>query len=200
MFTSNNQRNIIIILSVCVVALVLVLVYQTGYTRGLSSDSKRNNNTFDVSGTEPIVSQKQDGIQQEGTHMILGVVEVISGKEITLKDIQKLPILLTDDGVVDDSIRMVVAVTNETVIERIIPKSRAAIENDKRIFDEEKQKQKEQNITTPLVPPQSFTVEKITMQDIKIGDKLSVFTEDDVAKKTSFVANRVSLKIDPPAI
>lgn len=91
-----------------------------------------------------------------------------------------------------------VAIDQATIIERLIQKDSATIQKEQSAFME--QIQKIQNAETsdttsaPIVPPEPFKREKISLKDLKAGDMVSVTANEDISKAKKFVAVRVSLQ------
>lgn len=128
------------------------------------------------------------------TRLVFGTVEGVSSQEITLNNIQRVP----SGSPVDKSARMVVIVTEATIIERSVKKDAVTIKKEQVAYDSEVQKQKEQGTTTQPMPVQLSKNERITTQDIKIGDAVSVLATGDVAGGSTITAERIAIQDGPP--
>lgn len=99
-----------------------------------------------------------------------------------------------------------VIVDNDTVIESMVQKDSATLQREQAAFME---KIKDvQNVNTaspdagaPIVPPEPFIREKMTLKDIKEGDLVTVTSNEDVSKAKKFTAVRISVqpRMAPPA-
>ena len=135
-------------------------------------------------------SQTQNlGLEQLEQHMAVGVVEKISGQEITLNNAKKIP-ENTTSGVKSES--LVVIVDQATTIERFVGKDTLVFQ--KELEDFAKKQKESQNTNTPVMPPEPFTRVKIGINDIKAGDTIVVFSTINIKKLTSFTAKEINVQ------
>ena len=99
-----------------------------------------------------------------------------------------------------------VTVQAETVLERLIQKDPATIQKEQTAFMEKISAKGGpasggQNPSAPIVPPEPFIREKISLTDLQAGDLVLVSANKDISTAKEFVAVRVSLqpRIDVPA-
>jgi len=177
-----NKRTVIV--AVLVLIVVAFAAYQIGYGNG--------------AGTKT-ASQTQSTTPVMESHLVLGTVEKISGQEITLKNFQKIPnIAASSTG---QAAPMVVVVDQSTIIERLVQKDIATINREKAAFLDEMTKLQAQGAlssATPIAPPESFTREKLTLNDIKAGDTITAFADGDISKVTTFTAAKIDVQDAPP--
>jgi hypothetical protein len=122
-------------------------------------------------------------------HMAVGVVEKISGQEITLKNVKKMPGNSVSSGKPES---VVITVNQTTVIDRLIKKDIAVIKNELANFT--KIQEEAFGVPVSVLPPEPFTRIKSTISNIKIGDTLVVFSGLDIAKQTAFVVTEINIQ------
>lgn len=138
-------------------------------------------------------SQTQNlGVEQLEQHTAVGVVEKISGNEIFLKDVKKMP---DNNNSANQTESIVVLVGEKTVIERFVQKDLASMKNELDSFIEKQKKL--QGTATSTIPPEPFTRTKIALEDIKAGETIVVFSSADISKLTSFMA--IGINVQPVA-
>lgn len=176
--STSNQGTLIIkiVVAIGVVAGISFVAYQIGYGNGVG--------TKDVSQTEstlPIESR-----------LVIGTVEKISSQKITIKDFRKIPIVASST---DQSARMTVVANVTTIIERLIQKDIAVINKERDAFLKEIEAQGAYSSTTAMIqPPTPYTLTKITLSDIKVGDTVSAFAAEDISKLTTFTATKIDIQ------
>jgi hypothetical protein len=190
MFTSLNK--IVLVVVACSLIAVAFFSYQVGY--------------FNGSGTVATTVQKQDaapalpvGSPVLESRMVMGVVDGISDQKITLKNFQKLPPVGVPKSSDEDK-RMTAIVIDTTVIEKIGQKDIKVIQEEQAAFTKKMQEQAgkaPEAGVLPIVPPEPFTREKITLQDIKSGDSITVFAGEDISKLDEFTASRIEIRTLP---
>jgi hypothetical protein len=119
--------------------------------------------------------------------MVLGTVDSISGKEITLKEVKRIPD--TASGAVSQSVT--VTVESSTVIERLVAKDPAVLQKEQDAF---MKKVQAQGPGDSIVPPEPFTRTKITLDAIKAGDVVVASSNQDISKLTAFTATRIDVQ------
>ena len=94
-----------------------------------------------------------------------------------------------------------VTVNAETAVERLIQKDSATIQKEQTAFMDKISASGGQNPSAPIVPPEPFIREKISLTDLQAGDLVLVSANKDISTAKEFVAVRVSLqpRIDVPA-
>ena len=136
------------------------------------------------------------------TQQVLGIVEKISGQEITLKDVKKSTNTEnTNLSAVNQELQAVVIVNQSTIIEILSYKDGATITRESDADHESAQKIQAQNSSlTPPVPPNPFTREKITLSDVRSGDVVSVTAVEDLLIANQFTATKIVVMIMPDSI
>jgi hypothetical protein len=168
----NKTKDVLIgVMTVAMIGIIAFAVSQISYKTGT-------------------VSQTQTA-QLAQSHAVLGTVEQISGQEITLKDFRKIS--NTGASSVDQLERIVVTVNQTTIIERVTRKDRIVFSKELDAFGE-KQAQGAQSTSTPLTPPEPFTLEKITLSDIKVGDSIVASSAEDISKLSTFTATTIAIQ------
>lgn len=123
---------------------------------------------------------------------VLGTVEKISGQEITLKDFRKS--MTATSSPVSQSARMTVLVDQSTVIQRLVYKDATTIAKESADFYKNIQKIQTQNSPTPPRPPEPFSLEKIVLGDIHIGDVLTAYSGEDISELMTFTATKIEVR------
>lgn len=132
-------------------------------------------------------------------HHVLGVVEKVSGDEVTVKDVRK--ILDTAASTEPQEAHMVVSIDGLTLIERLIYKDGATIMKEAEVIYESAQEIQTQNQSvTPPATPDPFTREKITVSDITLGDAISVTATEDIQTPNWFIATEIVVTVMPNPI
>jgi hypothetical protein len=144
-----------------------------------------------VSGT---VSQTQNipPVPPTEVRRVFGTVEKVSDREITLKDFRKISSVVT--AVSDKSARMVIGVDQSTLIERLTHKDAAVFSAELDAFYKNIQKIQAQNLSTPPIPPVSFTLEKVALGDIKVGDRVTASFAEDIANLSTPTATKIEIQ------
>lgn len=162
------------------VALVLLLAvfvaYQVGYWNGTGIDG---------------IAKMQDG-QSVATEsrMLFGTIDEVDGKELTLKDVKRIP-----GSASDATDTVTVTVDSATVIERLVPKDSATLEKEQAAFL--KSVETQQGSTESIVPPEPFTRTKVAFSSLKAGDFVVVSSNQDLSKLSVFTATRIDVQDTP---
>ena len=166
--------------------LTLVLVgasyaaYQFGYQRGLGMSS---------------LSQARDGQPASTeTRMLFGTVGSISGNEIALKDVKRIPGVASGQNV--QSASVVVTIGQTTVVERLIQKSAALISAELSAYSRSLKKELSTS-TASAVPPEPFTRQAISLSNVKVGDYVVVISDQDISTLNAFTATRIEVQDKP---
>ncbi|HQT83075.1 MAG TPA: hypothetical protein PLW99_02925 [Candidatus Paceibacterota bacterium] len=140
------------------------------------------------------VSQTQNipPVPPTEVHRVLGIVEKVSGREVTLKDFRKISSVVSAES--DQSARMIVLVNQSTVIERFTYKDAAVLNAELDAFYKNIQEAQAQSPSVPPMPPEPFTLENITVSDIKIGDRVIASFAEDVAHLTTGTATKIEIQ------
>lgn len=136
--------------------------------------------------TSTLEQRQLSSIEQ---YMAVGIVEKISGQEIVLKDAKKIPENTTS---VTKPKSLIVIVDQSTVLERFVEKDALVLKNEMENFTK---KQKEsQNTNIPVMPPEPFNRIRISLNDIKTGDTIVVFSAVNIRKLSSFTAKEINVQ------
>lgn len=109
---------------------------------------------------------------------VFGTVEKISGQEITLSHFMRVPSFAASTS---PSATMTITVDQATVLERVTLKDLSAV--------------KAQGATP--APTEPYTIEKITLDDIKVGGVITAFASGDISNVTAFTATKIDLQSPP---
>jgi hypothetical protein len=90
---------------------------------------------------------------------------------------------------------MVVVVGPGTIVERIVQKDAATIRKEREAYLKQTQSPEAKSSGILPIPPESFTREKITLADIKVGDTISAFAGSDITALTTFTALEIHVQI-----
>lgn len=116
--------------------------------------------------------------QAPAVRTVVGTVESIADGRIVLKNFQKIPSAVSALNQTD---RLTISVGPATVIERLTPRAATA-----------------ERTATSTNP---YTVEKIALADVKAGDLIAAFADEDIANLTAFTATKIDLQHLPtPAV
>lgn len=172
-----------------VLAVVVLLVvsnyisWNVGKSGGLSGLGGQGGATVTLPAPGPIPG----GVRNLG-----GIVESVSDSGFTLKLSAADPFASKGPSVRN------VSVDERTVIERLLQKDNATIQKEQTAFMEKLKKAQEGGSASadsaPLTPPEPFTREKISLSDIKAGDMVLVFADEDISIVKQFIAAKVSLQ------
>ncbi len=121
-----------------------------------------------------------------------GVVESVADASLTVRVSSSVPLASQGPAV------RVVAVGGDTVIERLVQKDNATIQKEQAAFMKEIKKIQDAEAgsaagTLPM-PPEPFTRERISLKEIKAGDMVLVYADEDVTTAKQFTATRISLQ------
>lgn len=162
------------------VALVLLLAmfvaYQVGYWNGAGIDGIAK-----MQGGQPSATESR---------MLFGTIDKVDGKDLTLKDVQRIP--SSASGAADT---VTVTIDSVTVIERLVSKDSATLEKEQAAFM--KKVETQQGSTESIVPPEPFTRVKIALSDLKAGDFVVVSSNQDLSKLSAFTATRIDVQDAP---
>src|SRR3989338_3389700 len=178
-----ENRNALKILAVVVLLVVSNYIsWSVGKSGGLEMSGSAGNVGLPAPGPIP------GGVRGFG-----GTVENVSDSGFTLRLSAYDP--FASQG---PSLRNV-TLNEETVLERLIQKDNATIQKEQTAFMEKisagggsppgGEKKKD-----TLTPPEPFTRERISLNDIKAGDMVLVSAGEDIATAKQFIATRVSLQ------
>ena len=171
--TSTSNQVIRAGIAVCVLAGASFAAYQVGYEKGAGIQGG-----FQTRNGQPAAT---------GIHMVFGMVDSVSGKEITLKDVKRIPD--TASGTISQPV--VVTVDFSTIIERLVAKDSAVLQKEQDVF---MKKVQAQGPGDSLVPPEPFVRTKITLDAIKAGDFIVASSNQDISKLTAFTATRIDVQ------
>jgi len=158
--------------------------YQAGFDRGAGGDG---------------LFQAQGGETAPATaNIALGTVEKISGQDITLKDVKRIP--ETPASTANQSSTVVVTVGQATVIERLVQKSVTVLNKEMAAYSETSEKLQAQGAVDIPAPPEPFTREKIALKDIQTGDTLVAFSAGDISTLSAFTTTRIEVQFIPQPV
>ena len=178
-----ENRNALKILAVVVLLVVSNYIsWNVGKSGGLEMSGSAGNVGLPAPGPIP------GGVRGFG-----GTVENVSDSGFTLRLFAYDP--FASQG---PSLRNV-TVNKETILERLIQKDNATIQKEQTAFMEKisaggGSATGGENQSAPLTPPEPFTRERISLNDIKAGDMVLVSAGEDIATAKQFIATRVSLQ------
>jgi len=159
--------------------LAVFVAYQVGYWNGAGVDGIAK-----MQGGQPAVMESR---------MLFGTIDKVDGKELTLKDVQRIP-----GSASDATDTVTVTVDSATVIERLVPKDSATLKKEQADFS--KKAETQQDSIESLVPPEPFTRVKITLSDLKVGDFVVASSNQDLSKLSAFTATRIDVQDTPPSL
>ena len=107
--------------------------------------------------------------------MITGNVEKISGQSITVKNLKKIS--ANTVTTVSQTERLTVTADNSTIIEQLTPKEPTTTDNNR--------------------TEETFGRIKITLDDIRPGDSITVFATMNISKVSAFTAEKIEIKTAP---
>ena len=139
-------------------------------------------------GNAPRAETLSPGTIPGGLRGFGGTIESVSDSGFTLR-----PSTYDQVASKGPSIRNV-SVNKDTVIERLIQKDSATIAKEQSAFAEKIAAKDGSNSSSAIVPPEPFTRERISLQDIKEGDMVLVYADEDITNAKQFTAARVSLQ------
>lgn len=145
---------------------------------------------------------KTGGPQPPSTaqNMLVGTVEKISGQEITLNNVKKLPEIIPATAAQSENV--IVSVDQATRIERFVTKDGAVLTREQTAYSAAAanlQAQGAESTTTPLRPPEPFTRVGIALTDVRVGDVIVASSNDDISKASAFTATMIEVQIAPLA-
>ncbi|MEK7662150.1 MAG: hypothetical protein AAB355_01440 [Patescibacteria group bacterium] len=173
---NNKPQFLTLILSVIAAA---VLAGGVGYVAGLNS----SRGPLGAGGAPGAMTPPPGGV-----HDIAGMVESVSGTEITMKSNQ-LPFAPKAPS------QRTVVVDKDTVIERLTQKSADVMKKEMNEFLEKSKKGSSGATTTPIMPPIPFDKKTVELKDIKTGDLLMVSAKEDITSASKFTATRILIQI-----
>ncbi|MDO8565578.1 MAG: hypothetical protein Q7S04_00115 [Candidatus Moranbacteria bacterium] len=186
----QSSRPLKVALSVlCVVMLAVLVLVILGENGVLGKKTVITQPAVTTSQSQP---QTVQPVPPTEVRRVLGTVEKVSGQEIMLKDFRKISSIVT--AVSDQSERMFVTVDQSTIIERFTYKDATTIAKEQDAFVKNIQEIQRQNPSVPPTPPEPFTFEKITLSDIKIGDKVMASFGEDISNLATFTATKIEVR------
>lgn len=189
MFEQFSQPLKVALSVLCVVLFAVLTLVILGENGLLSKKASAPEPSAITSQSQP---QTAPSVPPTEVRRVLGTVEQISGQEITLKDFRKISsIVSTTSGQSD---RIVVGVDQSTLIERLTHKDAAVFSAELDAFYKNIQKAPAQNPSTSPASPVPFTLEKITIGDIKVGDSITASFAEDIANLTTFTATKIEIQ------
>ncbi|MDP3957255.1 MAG: hypothetical protein Q8Q10_02020 [bacterium] len=182
----QSSRTLKVALSVlCVAMLAVLALVILGENDLLGKKALAPQPTTTTSQSQP---QSAQPIPATEVRRVFGTVEKISGNEITLKDVKK--ILNTGAKPVNQSAQTVITVDQATVVERYMRKDMLVFGKELDDFAQNR----DQSASTPPRPPVPFTLEKVTLSDIKVGDIITASSLKDIATLTTFTATTIAIQ------
>lgn len=124
-----------------------------------------------------------------------GMVDKISGNEITINNFRGI-----SGDASNNQQGVVVEVDKNTTIESLTPKDSATLKKEQVAFAEKIKKLEDSGIqisTEASLPPESVTRKKISLSDIKAGDNVIVYANEDISKLAKFTATKIEVQGRP---
>jgi hypothetical protein len=161
-------------MTIAMIVISILVVYLVNHKVSLVIETvSQTQNTQSVSPTE--------------VRAVLGTVEKVSGQEIKLKDVKKI---LYTDAPIDQGAQMVITVDQSTTVERFMHKDMSVFAKELEAFNQNQSR----STSTPPIPPKPFTLVKVTLSDIKVGDIVTASSLKDIATLTTFTATTIAIQ------
>ncbi len=156
-----------VVMLLCVLAVAALALYFSGYVK-----------SQDVAIIPPQVSlQKQGQLVSKNVSMVLGIVGKISGQEITIENVK---IRNISTNIVTQAESPIIAIVGQsTVMERLVPRDSATISN---------------RTATSSLSSNPFSIERINMSSVNVGDMIAALSDGDVSRAASFTALRINVQ------
>lgn len=174
----KNSKSVAGMMIVVVLFSVFVS-WQIGYKQGVNKESDNFKNAISTLKELPKIKETL------GINNVVGTVEKITGSEIIVKTFQA-------PSLKNDLLERTVVVDQATVIERLVAKDLAVIQREQTQFTEEMKKAGAGGAN--IKPPEPFTREKATINDIKIGDIIFASAGKDISKDNKFTAEKILIQ------
>ncbi len=171
-----EQKSINVGIVLILVVVVGFMAWQGGYQAGWGKAKDK----IEKSGMFPGAME---------TKVLNGQVTAVGDSSLGVKVFMVSPLASEDL-----TIRTVI-IGNDTIIERNTPKDMETLRKEQAEFMEEIKKAPLSGETAkaPVIPPEPFTREIVTIKDIKVGDNVMVEASENVSAVKEFTAARISL-------
>lgn len=162
--------------------------WNTGYKAGIKE-------SVDIPSKDTLEMVQTTSISEPPLHMLMvfGEITEIRDGSLTI-DTSKTAPFANDKYTVKK-----VEVTNETTIERRTTKDMETIQKEQQeYFEKTKAGTIKDGVTPPPTPPMPFTVEKIDLATVQIGDHVTVTSAENIIGVEKLVATTIQIQPSMP--
>ena len=184
----KKTKQMIIVISTAVIFLIIGMAIPNGeYQAGWNTAEQRLIET----GFAPIM-----GIEDMEIRTVNGTVQEINNDKITLKIYPLEPLA-------DSSLDIRVIEVANAKIYKFIEKNQEQFQKEMEEFEIKMREQAENSnseiidMSEPLMPPEMFIKQIANLNDIKVGQQLTVDTDIDIREAKQFKASKITIQFMP---
>jgi len=184
----KKTKQIIIVTSTAIVFLIIGMAITAGeYQAGWNAAEQRLIET----GFAPMMGMGDTEIKT-----VMGTIQEVNNDKIILKIFPLEPLA-------DSSLDIRVVEIANAKIYKFIEKDQEQFQKEMKEFDAKMEKQVENfnpevvDMSEPLMPPDMFTKQLVSLNDIKVGQQLTVETNTDIKEVKQFKASEIAIQFMP---